>query len=153
AVITVSAVIVILCINIWIIKPLQSGGEKAKPYNFSSEHLESSKAVVSHPKTDFTKDKKTIDWKNAAKYIGDYVEVEGKIVSSYNTGKVCFLNFHKDYMNHLTLVVFAGDYKRFPAEPDRIYTGKTVKAEGRVKLYKGRVEIIVKSPEQIKIIN
>ncbi|MFP4465838.1 MAG: OB-fold nucleic acid binding domain-containing protein [Candidatus Goldiibacteriota bacterium] len=150
--VTLSGVILLFCANVWIVKPLQKKSAEPEPYNFSGYAAEK-KAGQERTKTVFKKDKKIIDWKNAAGHIGEYVEVKGKIVSAYNSGKVCFLNFHKDYMNHLTLVVFASDYKRFPDEPDRIYSGETVKAEGRIKLYKGRVEIIVKSPDQIKVIN
>ncbi len=104
--------------------------------------------------TDFkTKEKKSINWKESYKFIGEYVETEGEIVSSYNNGRVCFLNFHKDYKKYLTLVIFASDFKKFSDKPEKYYLGKKVKVEGRIKEYQGRPEIIIKTPDQIKIIN
>ncbi|MBU7046436.1 MAG: thermonuclease family protein, partial [Theionarchaea archaeon] len=38
-----------------------------------------------------------ITWKDADKYYNQYVIVEGTIVSTYNSGNVCFLNFHTNY--------------------------------------------------------
>ena len=43
------------------------------------------------------KDVEAISWRDAGKYYGQTKTVEGKIVASNNTGKVCFLNFHKDW--------------------------------------------------------
>ncbi|MCX8093679.1 MAG: OB-fold nucleic acid binding domain-containing protein, partial [Candidatus Goldbacteria bacterium] len=100
-----------------------------------------------------SKQKQKINWKEANRYIGEYVETEGEIVSSYNNGKVCFLNFHKDYKKYLTLVIFASDFKKFPDKPERYYLGKNVKVEGRLKEYQGRPEIILKTMDQIKILN
>ncbi|MCX7698309.1 MAG: OB-fold nucleic acid binding domain-containing protein, partial [Candidatus Goldbacteria bacterium] len=100
-----------------------------------------------------SKQKQKISWKEANKYIGEYIETDGVIVSSYNNGKVCFLNFHKDYKKYLTLVIFASDFKKFPDKPEKYYLGKNVKVEGRVKEYQGRPEIIIKTADQIKILN
>jgi DNA/RNA endonuclease YhcR with UshA esterase domain len=104
--------------------------------------------------TDYkTKEKNIISWQDADKYTGRYVETEGEIISSYNNGKICFLNFHKDYKKYLTLVIFASDFKKFPDKPEKYYLGKKIKVEGRVKEYQGRPEIILKTPDQIKILN
>jgi len=45
---------------------------------------------------------KIISWKDAHKYYGEYVTVEGTIVDTYNSGKACFLNFHPDYNKYFT---------------------------------------------------
>ncbi len=91
-----------------------------------------------------------IKWQDAPDYAGKYVRVKGEIVSSKNTGKVCFLNFDKDYKNTMTLVIFSSSFKRFPDRPEKHYLGKNITAEGRVKMYKGKPEIILGSPEQIR---
>ncbi len=104
--------------------------------------------------TDFVeKQKISINWKDADKYTGKYVETEGEIVSSYNSGRVCFLNFHKDYKKYLTLVIFASDFKKFPDKPEKYYLGKKIKVEGRIKEYQGRTEIILKTTDQIIILD
>lgn len=88
----------------------------------------------------------------AHKYYGQNVIVEGTIVKTYNSGKTCFLNFHEDYKKHFTAVIFKSDYSKFPANPEEYYLSKKVKVTGVIKEYKGKPEIILKSPEQIKII-
>ncbi|MBU7046109.1 MAG: hypothetical protein HXS54_06690 [Theionarchaea archaeon] len=81
-----------------------------------------------------------------------YVIVEGIIVKTYNSGTVCFLNFHTNYQN-FTVVIFASDFPGFPLSPESFYLGKTVQIIGIVKEYKGSPEIIVKTPDQIRILD
>jgi micrococcal nuclease len=93
-----------------------------------------------------------IDWKDAHNYYDQYVIVEGTIVDTYNSGNVCFLNFHTDYQ-YFTAVIFASDFLGFPFIPESFYLGKTVQVIGIIKEYKGSPEIIVKTPDQIRILN
>lgn len=95
---------------------------------------------------------KVISWEKAAEYVGKTVTVEGTIVRSHNSGKACFLNFHPDYQNYLSLVIFASDFNRFPSLPEKYYLNKKVRVRGRILLYQGRPEIILSSPEQIKLV-
>jgi hypothetical protein len=92
-----------------------------------------------------------INWVNADDYYNQYVIVEGTIVDTYNSGIVCFLNFHKNYQ-YFTAVIFACDFPGFPDPPDTYYLGKKVQIIGIIKEYRNSPEIIVKTPEQIKII-
>ena len=93
-----------------------------------------------------------IDWAEADDYYNNYVIVEGIIVNTYNSGIVCFLNFHTDYQ-YFTAVIFACDLPGFPFPPDTYYLGKKVQIIGIIKQYRGSPEIIIKTPEQIKILN
>ncbi|MBU7045889.1 MAG: thermonuclease family protein [Theionarchaea archaeon] len=93
-----------------------------------------------------------ISWKDADKYYNQNVIVEGTIVSSYNSGNVCFLNFHMDYQ-YFTAVIFACDFPGFPISPEVYYRGKKVQIIGIIKEYKGSPEIIVKTPGQIRIVS
>jgi micrococcal nuclease len=92
-----------------------------------------------------------IDWKDAHKYYNQYVIVEGTIIDTYNSGTVCFLNFHTDY-KYFTAVIFASDFLGFPFIPEDFYLGKTVQIIGIIKEYNGSPEIIVKTPDQIRIL-
>ncbi|MGD9379061.1 MAG: thermonuclease family protein [candidate division WOR-3 bacterium] len=94
-----------------------------------------------------------VSWRDAAEYYGQTKTVEGKIVASNNTGKVCFLNFHKDWRRYFTAVIFASDFKKFPAHPEDYYLNRVVHVRGLIKEYRGKPEIILKSPSQINIIN
>lgn len=98
------------------------------------------------------KDVDVISWLDAAKYYGQIRTVEGKIVASNSTGKVCFLNFHKDWRRYFTAVIFASDFNKFPAHPEEYYLNRTVRVKGLIKEYRGKPEIILKSPSQIEIV-
>ena len=93
-----------------------------------------------------------ISWSEADDYYNQYVVVEGTIVDTYNSGIVCFLNFHTDYQ-YFTAVIFACDFPGFPDPPDTYYLGKKVHIIGIIKEYNGSPEIIVKTPDQIKILS
>ncbi len=92
-----------------------------------------------------------IDWKDAHKYYNQYVIVEGTIVNTFNSGTVCFLNF--DTNQYFTAVIFASDFLGFPFIPEIFYLGKKVYIIGIIKEYNGSPEIIVKTPDQIRIMS
>lgn len=94
----------------------------------------------------------TILWQDADKHYGEYVTVKGQIVRTHNSGKVCFLNFHPDYKRHLTLVIFASAFGSFPANPEKYYKDKEVVVTGNIKEYNGQPEIILNTPDQIKVV-
>jgi micrococcal nuclease len=93
-----------------------------------------------------------IDWSIAHKYYNQYVIVKGTIVNTYNSGNVCFLNFHTNYQ-FFTAVIFASDFLEFPFIPEVFYLNKPVYIIGIIKEYNGSPEIIVKTPQQIRILN
>jgi micrococcal nuclease len=93
-----------------------------------------------------------IEWWEADQYYGRYVIVEGIIVDTYNSGKACFLNFHQDWKLYFTVVIFACDFPNFPAQLETYYLGKKVQVIGVVKKYKNSPEIIVKTSDQIRIL-
>ncbi|MBU7045007.1 MAG: hypothetical protein HXS54_01110 [Theionarchaea archaeon] len=63
---------------------------------------------------------------------------------------MCFLNF--DTNQYFTAVIFASDFLGFSFIPEIFYLGKKVYIIGIIKEYNGSPEIIVKTPDQIKII-
>lgn len=93
-----------------------------------------------------------ISYLDAHKYYGKVKTIEGTIVLTNNTGKVCFLNFHKDWKRHFTAVIFASDFDKFPKNPEDYYLNRKVRVRGLIKEYNGKPEIIIKSPSQIEII-
>lgn len=93
-----------------------------------------------------------ISWQDAAKHYGVYATVEGTIVTTHNSGKACFLNFHPDYKRYFTAVIFASAFSRFPANPENYYYGKRVRVSGYIKEYKEKPEIILNDPSQIEIL-
>jgi hypothetical protein len=92
-----------------------------------------------------------IDWQDAASHVGEYVQVDGKILSAYNSGKVCLLNFHKDYKRYITIVIFPDKYYLFSSEPEKYFLNKTIRVSGLIKEYKGRPEIVVDEKGQLEV--
>jgi endonuclease YncB( thermonuclease family) len=93
-----------------------------------------------------------ISWESAGKYIGKWVTVQGTIVRSYNSGKACFLNFHRNFTRYMSLTIFENALKKFPFQPEKYYLNKTVRVRGKIKMYKGRPEIVLESPRQIEVV-
>jgi len=93
-----------------------------------------------------------ISWESAEKFVGKRVTVEGTIVRGYNSGKACFLNFHRNFTRYMSLTIFENDLRKFPSQPEQYYLNKTVRVRGKIKMYKDRPEIVLQSPKQIKVI-
>ena len=90
------------------------------------------------------------------------VKYEGKEITVCNTvttthqskggKKVTYLNMGKPYPLHgFTVVIFEGDLKNFGYSPAVYLKNKMVCITGKVILYKGKPEIIVKQPGQIVV--
>ncbi|MBU7047123.1 MAG: thermonuclease family protein [Theionarchaea archaeon] len=92
-----------------------------------------------------------ISWSDAHNYYNQFVIVEGTIVNTFNSGTACFLNFSTNYQ-YFTAVIFASDFVGFPFIPEGFYLGKRVRIIGIIKGYNCSPEIIVKTPNQIKIL-
>ena len=114
--------------------------------------LWSDNVFQSRSQVDWDSNLPVIDWVNADNYYNQYVIVEGTIVDTYNSGIVCFLNFHTNY-HYFTAVIFACDLPGFPDSPDAYYLSKNVHIIGIIKEYRGSPEIVVKTPDQIRILN
>lgn len=97
-------------------------------------------------------DKGVISWQDADRYYGQYKTVDGIIVKTNNTGKAVFLNFHPNWKRYFTAVIFERDFHLFPPNPERYYLNKHVRVKGIIKEYKGKPEIILTSPDQIRVL-
>lgn len=93
-----------------------------------------------------------VSWEDAGSYVGQTVSVVGRIVLSHNSGRACFLNFHKDYRTHFTAVIFQSAFSKFPPNPEDYYLNKLVRVTGRIKEYRGSPEMILDGPGQIVIL-
>ncbi len=92
----------------------------------------------------------------AESYLDKKVIIEGKIVDTYRSEKsnVVFLNFEKPYPNQcFTAVIFNSNQYNFVKNPENYYLDKVVRIMGKVKSYKGKLEIILKSKNQIEVGN
>lgn len=90
----------------------------------------------------------------AGSFIGEIKIVEGRILSTYKSPKVTFLNFGEDYKTDFTAVIFNNNLASFARkgiDPVRDYRGKQVRVYGRIKEY-GGPEIVLDNPGQIEIV-
>ncbi|MCG6881088.1 MAG: thermonuclease family protein [Deltaproteobacteria bacterium] len=97
--------------------------------------------------------RRVISWETAGDFIGKQAIVEGKIVRSFNSGKACFLNFHRNFTRYVSLVIFENSFRKFPSHPEKVYLNKTIQIRGKIREFEGKLEIVVERPGQIEIIN
>lgn len=88
----------------------------------------------------------------AMDYNGKTVTVKGFVADIYQSEKVAYLNFVEKFPNNpFTAVIFAREFSDFP-EIEK-YRNKDVEVTGRVSMYKGKPQIILNNPSQIKLKN
>jgi len=90
-----------------------------------------------------------IKWQQAEQYLSKEVIVKGKIVNTYQSEKIIFLDFTKEDDDGLYLVIFKYLLNSFDYNPHEFLLGKEVKVTGKVVEYEGIPEIIIYSPLQI----
>jgi len=91
---------------------------------------------------------------SVANHIGDRVTVCSKVYGTklLDKSQTTFINLGAAYPNSpLTLVIFSKDRPNFKEAPEVMYANKTICVTRLVKEYEGKAEIIVTSPEEIKI--
>ena len=87
----------------------------------------------------------------AKTHAGENLTVEGIVTDVHHaaSGKMIFLDIGGRYPNQqFTAVIFQDDFSKFP-KVDSL-EGKTVDVTGTIKVYKGRPEIVLHDPAQIK---
>lgn len=93
----------------------------------------------------------TLSPQEAILNIGNYREVEGVVSQvSRSRGGATFVNFGGRFPNHVFYaVIFRKNAPRFPSVDS--LEGKAVVIGGTIELYKGKPQIILTSPDQIKL--
>ena len=87
----------------------------------------------------------------AATHVGESVTVEDSVVGVHTTRSgTTFLNFGAAYPNQtFTAVIFRSAASRF-SNPQQ-WEGKRVRVTGRVRLYRGRPEVVLEAPGQLVV--
>jgi DNA/RNA endonuclease YhcR with UshA esterase domain len=94
----------------------------------------------------------TIPAAEAKSHIDKDVTVEGVVSDVHHaaSGKVIFIEIGGRYPgNPVSAVIFKDHFSKFPTVDS--LAGKTVDITGRIKEYRGRTEIVLDDPEQLKI--
>ncbi|MCC7386894.1 MAG: DNA-binding protein [Deltaproteobacteria bacterium] len=92
----------------------------------------------------------------AAKHVGERVQVCGTVASANfaraSRGSPTFLNLDKPYPKHIFTIVIWGEARpRFTYEPESL-EGKRVCATGTVKVYRGKPEMVVSEPNEVRVV-
>jgi DNA/RNA endonuclease YhcR with UshA esterase domain len=88
----------------------------------------------------------------ARNHVGEYVTVTGVVsgVGHSSRSNTTFINFGGRFPNHqFTAVIFRSAAASFE-DVDGL-DGKTVSVTGKVKMYRGKPEIVLNNPSQIKV--
>jgi hypothetical protein len=93
-----------------------------------------------------------VDWRDAGTRVGDIVTVEGEVVNAYATGDTQVLEFSDD-AHGFRVVILVPLFSTAPRDPERVYRGHRIRASGRVQRFEGRPEIIVRSTDQVEIVD
>lgn len=88
-----------------------------------------------------------VDINDVAKFTGKTIYTTAKAYSSKDIGSMILVNLGAAYPNQVLTVVIKGKAKETAASLD----GKTITVTGEVIDYKGKPEIIVTEPNQIKV--
>jgi hypothetical protein len=92
----------------------------------------------------------------AAQHVGTYAEVSGVVADVHETadprGGTTFLDFGATYPSEsFTAVIFASDRQRFGNLEGLV--GRMVQITGRIERYRGRTEIVLRSPDQMRTLD
>ncbi|MBI5687078.1 MAG: hypothetical protein HZC54_18565 [Verrucomicrobia bacterium] len=93
-----------------------------------------------------------VSWEKARDAIGRRATVEGMIVATHKTEKVCNLNFSPNWKTDFSAVIFARSFSQWQGDIGELYRGKKVRITGVVTEYQNRPQIIVTDPSQIETV-
>ncbi|TDH21450.1 hypothetical protein EXU57_19845 [Segetibacter sp. 3557_3] len=95
----------------------------------------------------------SISPKDAGKYVGDKVTVCGKTSGFKKDGTRPTLIYigSGTASSQMNIVINSGDLKNFPYKPEEYLTNKNVCVSGKVSEQNGKPEIVVRSPENIRV--
>lgn len=97
---------------------------------------------------------KMIDVKDAAKHVGETLTVCGKVFSTklITPSNITFLDLGGFHPNQLLTIVIKGeDRSKFNGKPEEDYKNKDICVTGTIIDYKGKPEIVLSDPKDIKL--
>ena len=97
----------------------------------------------------------TVPADSLSNYEGQLIRVCATVTGTHvSTGKseTTFINFGEPFPKHsFSLVIFQKDAESFSYKPAEFLDGKNICITGKVKLFKGKPEIIVYNEKQIRV--
>lgn len=96
----------------------------------------------------------SVDVTKASEYEGKLVSICAKVFSTkvLDSNGMTFLNVGGAFPNSpLTIVIYGDSLENFNFKPANYYKGKDICVTGKIKIYKGKPEIIVTKASEIKV--
>ncbi len=96
-----------------------------------------------------------VNWTEARSVVGRTAIVGGQVVDVGATQDkhIHFINFSKQDRSAFKLVIFEDRRGRFPESLDQAYLNKLITVRGIVSLFNGDPQMVLASPDQIKIVD
>jgi hypothetical protein len=85
-------------------------------------------------------------------HLNEFQTVEFQVVRTYNSGRAVFLNSHDPFQGYFAVVIFPERWPDFPAPPEKYFDGKCVAVRGMLQLYQGAPEIVLRSADDIQLV-
>jgi len=94
-----------------------------------------------------------ISWQDADGSFGELVTVEGDVAAAHSDGETCILEFAPDDPRAFRAVLLLPLLSSLPPHPEALYRGKRVRVSGRIARFKGRPEMVLRSPDQVQVVD
>jgi len=88
-------------------------------------------------------------------YLGEVVTVRYRVIGTYDSGDIIFLNSSSNYDTDFTAVIFKYDERYFTRggiDPVKDYDNKTIKVTGKLQEHDGP-EIVLYHPYQVEVVD
>jgi DNA/RNA endonuclease YhcR with UshA esterase domain len=92
----------------------------------------------------------TVTPQDASQYVGSSVTVEGVVSQVSRSGGTTFINFGGRYPNHVFYAVILRSNSGFFSDMQSL-EGRQVAISGQIEFYKGKPQIVLRSPDQIEL--
>jgi hypothetical protein len=96
----------------------------------------------------------TLNPSEAIDHLGQLATVCGDVASAHHAsrsrGRPTFLNLGRPYPDHVFTIVIWGEHRSKFGRPERDLDGVAVCVTGQVSAYRGRAQIVVESPRQLR---
>lgn len=127
---------------------------KLNTSNISENQSKSINPSINNNSKTTTSNNKCIQPKEAVNFLGKIVCIEYFVAYPYKSsnGNI-FLNEKLNYKNGFTVWIPADSVKNFSSDPFVKYGYKNIQATGEIKIYKGQLEIIANTEDQILLLN
>src|SRR5262245_16025779 len=93
-----------------------------------------------------------VPWQAAGSYEGEVITVEGDVARARLEADTVVIEFSTDDPNAFRAILLIPLITDLPRQPQRLYEGKRVRVSGRIRMWHGQPEMILRSPDEILVV-